>query len=716
MKKSLDTKTLEKLQKTLQEKEDVLTALRNKRNDLAAEVRRNNSRSNRKAAGKAKIDVEHAEVEKNAAREKVAVEAGRLAVAQYNADHPDYRFPNKKRTVNKAKTRKAKNHKAKRHPAPAKEPLIPSEAMNCFVDGKWEDHKEKVRQEKAIRRTKKKTELFKAVRKMVEPKYTMDEEYLIQIAWEAIEAGQENGYLILRDILKKDVTADNVEPADVDPGLYKYEMREIAHIERKIKDIYVRFDLADSKYEKAKAAEANTKQAATVAKGLHTRAVNRYVKAVGEVKVELYKKMKDREHEKNDAVKLHEYWERKLKEAEDSLKKCIDWCIKQREILDEELERAKEQLEIAKKARAHQRRQEALEEAFCQRYERAEYVPEKEEASRYKMYSIPPKCLFDEEIAILDEMWKLVEEHPAGWIQQGKTLYQKLVALIKSKSGKFSVDVRNCTINNVSASQMSDLMGVEYGAKTPCREMVKLTYDVANVFRVFWKFMGNSQEEADHKLHNLRAYVLERLVKYGCELTDGTELFGNFDLLAANNSMQKLGCAIFGEEETMKRTEKLREFGWVFKEALEHRTDNASEWLKRNAILTTPSKIIKIPTVDENGNKAFRTTNVMRILMVKNVDIERWCNNVTTIDGKALTTAQKKKLKMTMFDGQAVWLIPNAPTTQGRGPALKYMAVAMPDYKLPEFAIDIMGNKVRVADYDILMTESCWKANKMGWN
>ena len=371
---------------------------------------------------------------------------------------------------------------------------------------------------------------------------------------------------------------------------------------------------------------------------------------------------------------------------------------------------------MAKLARRHARRFEALEEAFAQRYERAEYVPEKEDAFRYKVYSIPAKCLFEEEIAMMMEMQRLVEEKPAGWLQQGKALYAQFAQFIKNKNGKFSVDVRNCMINNVAASQMSDIMGVEYGVKTPCKEMCKLSYDITGTFRVYWKFMGQSQEEADRKMHDLRGYVIEHLLREGAELTDGDVVIGDYALLASNNSQQKQGCATMGEVETMKRTETLREFGWVFEEALEHRPDNAAEWLKRNATLTTPSKVIKIKCVDSEGNVTFKTVDIRRILMTNDVDIEQPFNNVTTIDGKQFTTAKQKKMNVTKFDGQAQWLIENAPTTQGRGTGLKFEAVAKPDYPLPEFAIDIMGNKVRVADYDILMTKSCWKAAKMGMN
>ena len=543
------------------------------------------------------------------------------------------------------------------------------------------------------------------------------EQYLIEICWEQIVNGNDNAYAALDAIVGHGTdTKESITPANVDPELFQAERGKIRKIEAQLAELPYKWGRLEERINKLNNAAKEAKKKASTTKRLATLAKKSYIAADKETQQNTYPKMMERIRNAKVALAQAEKRNNELLKALKDQEEFAEMWIPTEEHLKELLAKANEKLEIAKLARRHTRRFEALEEAFAQRYERAEYVPEKEDAFRYKVYSIPAKCLFEEEIAMMSEMQRLVEEKPAGWLQQGKALYAQFAQFIKNKNGKFVVDVRNCTINNVAASQMSDIMGVEYGVKTPCKEMCKLSYDITGTFRVYWKFMGQSQEEADRKMHDLRGYVVERLLREGAELVDGKETIGDYALLASNNSQQKQGCATMGEMETMKRTETLREFGWVFEEALAHRPDNAAEWLKRNATLTTPSKVIKIKCVDDNGNVTFRTTNISRILMVGDVDIDQMFNNVTTIDGKQLTTAKQKKLGVTKFDGQAIWLIDGAPTTQGRGAAIKAMIVAKPDYPLPEFAIDIMGNKVRVADYDVMMTKSCWKAAKMGMN
>lgn len=619
--------------------------------------------------------------------------------------HNVKKFPRKTRTHNGA-PKKSTTHKAKRHPAMAK-PAIANDTTNTA----WEA-------DKAARKAARKAKpVF--VKPIIPNKGMEDatEQYLIECCWEQIVAGNENAYTALDAIVGHGTnTKESVTPADVDPELFQAERSKIRKIEAQLAELPYKWGRLEERINKLNDAAADAKKKASIAKGLATKAKRAYIAADKETQKETYAKMIERTRHAKVLLAQAEKRNNELLKALKDQEEFTEMWIPTEEHLKELLVKANEKLEIAKLARRHTRRFEALEEAFAQRYERAEYVPEKEDAFRYKVYSIPAKCLFEEEIAMMSEMQKLVEEKPAGWLQQGKALYAQFAQFIKNKTGKFVVDVRNCTINNVAASQMSDIMGVEYGVKTPCKEMCKLSYDITGTFRVYWKFMGQSQEEADRKMHDLRGYVVERLLREGTKLVDGEETIGYYALLASNNSQQKQGCATMGEVETMKRTEQLREFGWMFEDALENRPDNAAEWLKRNATLTTPSKIMKIKYVDEDGNVTYRTTNIRRILMMNDVDVEQMFNNVTTIDGKQFSTAKQKKMKVTKFDGQGTALVDGIPTTQTRFAGGKVMVVAKSDYPLPEFAIDIMGNKVRVADYDILMTKSCWKAAKMGLN
>lgn len=237
--------------------------------------------------------------------------------------------------------------------------------------------------------------------------------------------------------------------------------------------------------------------------------------------------------------------------------------------------------------------------------------------------------------------------------------------------------------------------------------MVSVTYDIVGTFSIYWKFVAPSYSEAKTRTRLLQEMLVKAMLDHGIKLVDDNKSW-QYYLLASNNSQQKKGQGIMGEAETMAQTEEFREFGWTMNDAIARRPDNAAEWLKRNATLTTPSKIIKSQTGE--------TISVRDILMVDDVEIDRMFDRVTTVDGKLIGPATAKKLKLTMFDGQGQWLESGLSSTQGRGAAFKFMALARPDYKLPEYATDIMGNRVRVADYKVLMTKSCWKAAKMGMN
>ena len=516
-----------------------------------------------------------------------------------------------------------------------------------------------------------------------------------------------NSNMNLADVLEELFPSITTTPASVEPKMFTVQKCRVTKIKRDLSELDYKWGRIQCRVERTQNEAAEAKKMSSVAKCLATKARNAYTKAEDEDKNNLYFKMVERNrHAKimiGKRTKRHEELNNALRtEAE-----YIDHYLAEEDRLNKLLEKASKDLNVAKLARRHQYVQEALNDAFSQRYERAEWIPEKENAIRYKAYSVPVKCLFEDEISILDDLAILAEEKPAGWIQQGKALYQQFATIVRESDGPFVVDAKNCVVNNVAASQMSDIVGIEYGMKTPAKEMMLVNYDITGTFKIYWKFMANTYEDAQKYLHNLRVFILERLVKYGIEFHNENEVL-LYDILASNNSQQKKGQAYMGEHETMIRTEKLREFGWTMNDALIYRPDNSAEWLKRSATMTTPSKVIKL----QDG----RNVDVKRILMCKDVDIERLFDNVTTIDGKKMTLPQRKALGLTMFDGQAIWLIDGAPTTQGRGAGLKFMAIAKPDYELPEYATDIMGNRVRVADYDILMTKSCWKCAKMGMN
>lgn len=673
-----------------------VTELRQMKFDTKTAALENNTRANRKVAHSAEIDY-------NRASEHLAQLTGALAVA---SAEKEYSFPRKAATINGGK-KATKVFKPVRHPAHATPKPAETTGNPEWAEKKAADKAAKLASKPVIGRKPTKP----VVCGKIEDDY---QAYLIECAWQAIEAGDDAGWDALA-VLLPDGGVSNPETVKLEADEFFAEKKHVAQFDNAIAALKVEFERLDAKVEKAKAKLDKVTARVRVAKMMVTKATKAYLAADEGEKAERYERMMERKRHLSvqsglqvAAQKEYDVRLRIRNAFADS------WDAKEAELLELKA-RAEAKLAAAKRAHKHDRIQKALDEAFGMRYERAEWVPTKESNGKYKVYNVSVHALYGN-LQLLHEMEELADEQCPGYVEQGKKLFAQFVDQLRGESGPFKVNARDCVVNNVASSAMSDLMGVEYGLRTPCKEMVLVNYDLTNTFKVYWKFVSGDYNKAQTIIHNLRVFVARRLIRYGIELDDGDKaLF--YKLLASNNTQQKKGQAYMGEVNTMKRTEKLREFGWSMDAAIEGRTDNAAEWLKRNATLTTPSVMLK--------GKDGKLVKVTRILMVDDVEIERLFDNVTVIDAETDANGQQKlifaknqakKLKLTMFDGQALWLKNGMPTTQGRGPALKFMAIAKPNYQLPEFARDIMGNIVRVADYDILMTKSCWKAAKMGMN
>lgn len=613
--------------------------------------------------------------------------AGELAVA----DVKTYDFPNKAKTVN-APEKKAKVRKDKKHPAMAKP-----------VSGEEKPENEAWKADKAARKAARKAKpVF--VKKVMPNEGMADatEQYLLTVAWEALESGNENAITVIRELQPK----ETVMPADVEPEEFHNEWQKIHKLENELKSIQREWTRLENNWKRASEKLESAKKHLVVRKGLATKSKKRYVASEGDA--DLYAKMMERRRNVVVAEGLVIAAQKEVDKWLRDMDSFADYWAEAEERIPKMIRDAYGKLEIAKLAKRHADRQEALEEAFAQRYERGEWVPEDEGAVRYRMYAVKPQNLFGESImSSVRTMNSLVAEKPLYWKNLGKTEFNKLFNAVNNIADPFVVNARDCMVNNVAASQMSDIMDVEYGEQEPTDKMLSVTYDIVGTFKIYWKFVANTYSEAKERIRELQEKLVNAMLTYGIKLVDGDKSW-KYYLLASNNSQQKKGQGIMGEAETMQKTEEFREFGWTMENAIKHRPDNAAEWLKRNATLTTPSRVIK--------SKEGEEIRMKDILMVDDVEIERMFDRVTTVDGNLIGKATAKKLKLTMFDGQAQWLIKGMPTTQMRGAAIKAMAGSLANYKLPEFAIDIMGNKVRVADYKILMTKSCWKAAKMGMN
>lgn len=613
-------------------------------------------------------------------------------------------YPRKKATVH-VKV-KPVTHKAKHNPPVAK-PIVKKEGNPNWTA------------EKAERKAMKHRVIVG--RKLLPQNQSMadaTEQYAIECCWESIAAGNKNAWEALKAILPNKGVSN---PPMSSPDELIVERIAVNNVLKAKDGLAVEFGRLEKNFESAKARLETAHKNVSIAKMMVTKARKAYTNA-GEDKQERFERMVERNRHLRVLQVIETKAQQEYTHRWNVMQSFAATWDSEEEKLNEQLKKAYDKLDAAKRAKKHEKLQETLEDVFSQRYERAEKVPEKEDSDKYKVYSVKETALYPNEIiSVVEMMNELAMNKPAGYLAMGRALASKLFDIINNEDEPFIVNVKDCTKNNVTRSQISDIVGVKYGKREACKEIISVNYNLTNMIKAHWEFLADNYDMAQEILHQLRVRVAKRLLTNGVKLIDEevrcdeatgeittveTEL--NYDMMASSPSQQKKGQAYFCERETLKHSEKLLEFGWQMEDAIAHRTDNAAEWLKRNATLMTPSKVIK--------GKDGEPIRIMKVLMMKDVDIERWFDKVKTIDGTKLSKAEKKQLKLTMFDGQAVWLKPGMPTTQGRGTALKYMAVALPDYELPEFAIDIMDNKVRVADYDILMTKSCWKASKMGMN
>lgn len=396
-----------------------------------------NSRANRKALNRAEADVQ-------VAMSHVAHLTGELAVA----DAPkSYSYPNKAKTVN-GKAEKKEEPKAKKNPAMAK----PATGEEKPVNKDWEA-------DKAARKAARKAK--PAFVKKPMPNEGMADattEYLLGIAWEEYMAGNENAIMAIRELSPR----ETVTPADVEPEEFHNEWRKIHKLEREMNSIRHEWNRLENGWKRAMTKLEEEKKFLAKRKELATKAKNKYRASDGDP--ELYAKMTERRRNLSVALNLVSVLEKEAAKWDRDCDAFADYWAKAEEYLPKAISAAYEKLEVAKLAKRHAKRQADLEEAFAQRYERGEWVPESEGAVRYRMYSIKPTALFGHDILeSVRKMQELALNKPLYWKNLGQVEFEKLFQAVKSISEPFTVSVKDCVVNNVAASQMSDIMDVEYG-------------------------------------------------------------------------------------------------------------------------------------------------------------------------------------------------------------------------------------------------------------
>ena len=263
-------------------------------------------------------------------------------------------------------------------------------------------------------------------------------------------------------------------------------------------------------------------------------------------------------------------------------------------------------------------------------------------------------------------------------------------------------------------SLASDIAGVEYingDAYAVDDKIVMLQHDTYNIVPRSW-MLAQEAADAERRSENLAKNMIYALIRKGVVVVSK---YGEkkYDFWASTSSHQKVGIVYMGEHRMMEKTQRIREFAASFEQLNAAGGDNGAEYIKRQAVLFTPSAPIYNPVTN-----APLTLN--DVVMFDEVEITRTANNVAKVDKNANIVVGDADIDLTQFDGQAVSICGWLRSCQMRGFAIKAFCVkgdaAMsfihPDLQRP----DIDGNPVSLEGKAIIMNKSCWKGNKLGYS
>jgi len=252
-------------------------------------------------------------------------------------------------------------------------------------------------------------------------------------------------------------------------------------------------------------------------------------------------------------------------------------------------------------------------------------------------------------------------------------------------------------VTGLRQSLMSDILGVQYGLQRPAWQIVKVCHDVGS-FKIHHLVLGTTPSEAEKNLRELKEQILRRICFSGIVINKMMYL-----PLAASADAQKKGELLMGAKPVMDQTADARECAGNEAEAMK-RPDTAAEWLKRMAVLMTPSSILVSGSSAQVrgyfikamliGNGENGPIHLRDIKMVNSIKINRTFDRVRMVDGKyhpveSMTTQQ------TQADGQMV-----------RTDDPDIVEAVFDLENVDSFPSEFWG-------YKVVATTDVWKANKL---
>lgn len=268
----------------------------------------------------------------------------------------------------------------------------------------------------------------------------------------------------------------------------------------------------------------------------------------------------------------------------------------------------------------------------------------------------------------------------------------------------FLINEEACLARTNRRSLASDIAGVTYGPIVD-RNIIMLHHDTFNQVKYSW-LLGQSADDSKKLVSNMIKNMIFLLQRNGVKIiNENTGEEYEYAFWASTSSHQKKGIAYFGEINMMKRTEELRSFGATFEQINQAGGDNGAEYIKRQAILFTPSEPIDI-TFDQ-------------VLMLPSVSRASEVDNVAEVD---LTNGEieigRNTIDETLGDGES-YFIDDTPSAQIRGYGIKSFAAQVKNVfnslDIPELVKDVDGAMRDPRNYRMLTTTDSWKANKLGY-
>lgn len=295
-------------------------------------------------------------------------------------------------------------------------------------------------------------------------------------------------------------------------------------------------------------------------------------------------------------------------------------------------------------------------------------------------------------------------------IDEGRMAYRELVDHFNT--AKFTVKVNDCRIEMTSRSLASDIAGVAYGRTTD--KIIVVNHGVINNLVVDKVLLGGTASQGEQMIDALSQLILDKLVNNGISIEYDADTTLTYKVWAATSSQQKTGAVYCGEVNMMKSRATAINYGVAMSDIIASGKDTGSEFLKRQALLFTPS----IPYVNATLND---------VIMLNDIEIDRVVPFALRIGMDATAKFVRNELYSnltgglkTMVDGMI--MSETIPSSQMRGFGIKGLNLnieGMPEELKKRLGLefnmikDIEGNLVSYDSTKIIMTKSCWKGAKL---